>query len=119
MLVNYSYKMHTLIIEIKYKQALYKLLNRLIKSILIKIILLFVFEFILMIVFLIYMACFCTVYHGSQWEWFKGGWISFGISMGSSFGVCSFICITRYFSLGYEYRCAYNFFLCLSNIFLV
>ena len=54
------------------------------------------------------MSTFCAVHHGSQIEWFKGGWISFLITILFSIVISFSVCILRYCGLYYKSRNIYN-----------
>ena len=117
-LMNYSLMLNTLLVEIKEKTTLLFFLNKFLKKVRFKIILIFSIEIVLIIVFWYYMITFCAVYHGSQIEWFKGGWTSFLITILTSFGISFAICILRYCGLTYKSSKVYNCSIYLKQLII-
>lgn len=108
LIMNYSMMIHTLIVEIKEKRTLLILLKNYLKKVRIRIVFLFYFEILSILFLWYYMSTFCAVYHGSQIEWFKGGWISFLITILFSIVISFSVCILRYCGLYYKSRNIYN-----------
>ena len=81
-----------------------------------KLVLLFIFEFISMIAFTFYLICFCAVYEGSQKEWFKGGWVSFGISIITSVILSFVLMMLRFLSFYHHSKYLFNLSLYMNNL---
>ena len=118
LLMNYSMMIDTLIVEIKEKQILLRVLRKYLKTVRIRIIIVFVLEIILVAFFWYYMSTFCAVYQGSQIEWFKGGWTSFIITICTSIAISFSVCILRFLGLYYKSKYLYNTSIFFKNIFI-
>ena len=77
-----------------------------------KLIIYFIFVFLLGILFLYYVTSFCAVYRNSQKYWFIGCLESFAIDSLVSVIVCVFTSFLRYISIRNKVKCCYI----LSNI---
>ena len=87
-------------------------IKRPVKRIRIKLILFFVVNFLLLIIFWYYLSCFCAVYKNTQLYLFINVLISFGISLIYTFIINLLPCIFRIKSLkprNDECKCMYTF----------
>ena len=77
-----------------------------------KLIVYFIFGFLLGLLFLYYVSAFCSVYRFSQKYWFIGCLESFGIDSLVAIILCIFLALFRYISIKKQVKCLYI----LSNI---
>ena len=68
---------------------------KLIRTLKIKFTIFFILSFLLLLLFLYYITCFCGIYINTQSHVIKDSLISFGLSMSYSFGIYFFPCIFR------------------------
>ena len=106
-----------LIVEVKYKKPLCRLTNHAEKVIKRKILIFFIVEIVIMLVFIYYISCFCIVYHSTQVSWFLGGLTSFGLSLLVCLGFCVSISLFRYIGIKCNSPCIYNFALLIKSLY--
>ena len=114
LIFRYTIMIDTIISEIKESKELLSNMRKYLKRLERIINLIFMIEIILVFVFWYFMSTFCAVYHGSQIDWFKGGWTTFFITILFSFIISLFVSMLRYFGLYCKSRCLYNCSLCLK-----
>ena len=90
-------------------------LNKSFKVIKIKLVLFFVFEFVMMLVYIYFLCVFCSVYSASQWNWFTNSFTSVGLSMLQSFGTSLIISGFRFIGLYCKSEKTYNVSLYLNR----
>ena len=73
-----------------------------------KLIIYFIFIFVLGIFFLYYVTAFCAVYNNSQYYWFYGCLESLGMDMVTPFSICIIFTLLRYFALIRHNSCMYS-----------
>lgn len=106
-----------LIVEVKYKKPLCRLTNHAEKVIKRKILIFFIVEIVIMLVFIYYISCFCIVYHSTQVSWFFGGLTSFGLSLLVCLGFCVSISLFRYIGIKCNSPFIYNFALLIKSLY--
>ena len=93
------------------QRALYKnyieIINRKLSKLRIKLVIYFIFVFIMSLSFLYYVTTFCAVYRNSQKYWFIGCIESFGLDTLVAIIVCIFVSLLRYISLRNRIKCFY------------
>ena len=89
--------------------------KKLIKIIKIKLTIFFVLDIIFMIAFVYFLSSFCSVYHGSQWNWFINGITGIGISLIITCIIAFVITMLRYLGLCCKSEQMYNASLYLSR----
>ena len=67
-----------------------------------------VFQFLVMTCFVIYIFCFCYVYHNSIFEWIKSSFIIFAIIQSFSVLTIFIIASFRYLSIKYQLKLCFN-----------
>ena len=113
----FSLALDTIIFEVKTSKDYKRLTEKLEKTVKRKLIFFFITHFIFLFFFFYYLSCFCIVYHSTQISWFKGGWISFIISLAICFSICIIFSLCRYIAL-YSKSCKlYNVQFFLNKIY--
>ena len=92
-----------------------KLVNEKLNKLYIKLIVYFIFLFVLGLFFLYYVTAFCAVYSNSQKYWFIGCIESFIFDSLFSITVCLIIAALRYISIHFEKKMLYG----IANIFAI
>lgn len=113
----FSLAMDTIIYEVKMSKDFQRLAEKITRAMKFRIFLFFLIEMIFFIFISLYLSCFCIVYHSTQISWFKGGWISFAISLGVCIGVCIAFSLIRYISLRCQSKSLYNFQLFINRFY--
>lgn len=90
-------------------------LKIMIKIIKVKLILFFIYEFVMMSVYLYFLCAFCAVYKASQWNWFTNGITSNVISLLTSLGIALVISILRFLGISCNSERLYNMSLYLNS----
>ena len=75
-LTSFTRLLELLAIEHIKEKDYIKNLNRIIKTIKVKITLFFIYEISMMIVYLYFLSIFCSVYKANQWNWFTNSLMS-------------------------------------------
>lgn len=73
-----------------------------------KLIIYFIFIFVLGLFFLYYVTAFCAVYNNTQYFWFYGCLESLVMDLVTPFAICIVFTLLRYFSLIKHYSCMYS-----------
>ena len=68
----------------------------------------FIFNLIFMLWMLYYCTIFCYIYNHNQFDWFKGGWYSFFISILTTIIISFIISLIRFISINKEIKYLYN-----------
>ena len=105
---SYNSVLELIVKEYKYQQGYLSLCAMCLKKVRKRILFFFLLQFLVMFFLLYYVTIFCIVYNGSQWSWFKGGWISFLLSFITTLSMCLLIAILRFCSLKNKSVYAYN-----------
>ena len=121
-LIKYLALSENIILEIKNEKKIeeFKLKkNSLYKKLKIKFILFFITSFILLLLFMYYITCFCGIYINTQIHLIKDSVISFVLSLVYPFGIYIFPCAFRVISLRAKNKnkeCLYKFSKILQNL---
>ena len=92
------------------------IVNNILKKLRNKLILYFIFVFVLGTLYLYYICSFCSVYRNSQKYWFIGCLQSFGMDSLIAIIICIFLAFFRYLSIKKQIKCFYILANIISNI---
>ena len=80
-----------------------------------RLIVYFIYEFVMMSTYLYFLSAFCSVYKASQWNWFTNGITSNFISFLFTLGLTFLITIFRFCGLYFNSEKMYNIFIYLND----
>ncbi len=80
------------------------------------LIIMFIINILLMLFMLYYYSIFCFIYHNNQIDWFKGGWMSLGISLVTSIIIAFILALIRYIALSKQNKALYNISIYFNRI---
>ena len=76
----------------------------------------FIINILLMLFMLYYCSIFCFIYHNNQIDWFKGGWMSLGMSLLTSIIIAFVLALIRYIALSKQNKALYNISIYFNRI---
>ena len=80
------------------------------------LIIMFIINILLMLFMLYYCSIFCFIYHNNQIDWFKGGWMSLGMSLLTSIIIAFVLALIRYIALSKQNKALYNISIYFNRI---
>ena len=115
-LINASPYIEVVVIEVK-SCAIVQLMKRLLRKCCRKMILFYIMNLLILVVFMYYVTLFCIIYPATQMSWFIGCVYSIILNNVVSVGICFCLTMMRQFALGFKNKRAYNLQLFISDIF--
>ncbi len=113
---NYAPLFDLVIIEIKDRAKLMEFAIRVVNKAKTKIFRFTVINMVIIIFCWYYITIFCIVYQSSQSSWFKGGIISFCITLAINVGISLVLVILRKIALCSKSECLYNLYLFAKSL---
>ena len=115
-LINASPYIEVLLIEVK-SCAIVQLMQRLLRKCFRKMILFYIMNLLILVVFMYYVTLFCIIYPATQMSWFIGCVYSIILNNLVSVGICFCLTMMRQFGLVFKNKTIYNLQLFISDIF--
>ena len=104
-----------LVVEVKTKKLIL-MMEKYYKSLVFKLIINFILQFILIFCFLYYLTLFCIIYNNSQVSWFTGCVYSFIIGLLTNIGIAAGLALTRFIGIKSQNKYIYNVELFVNNL---